>query len=399
VRVLVPDAVFTGSGVAHHGWAVAIDGSRIAAAGPIAAMPEGERLALPGTTLLPGLIDLHTHVLLYPYNITSWDDQVLRESEALRVARATTALRDTLHAGFTTIRDLGTEGARDADAGLRDAVVQGVIPGPRMVVVTRAIIATGSYGPKGFSPDCCVPQGAQEADGIDELTRVVREQIRRGADWIKVYADYRWGRGGETKPTFTYDELALIVEIAESSGRHVAAHASTPEAITRATRAGVKTIEHGNDGTPEVFALMREHGVALCPTIAAMDSITRYRGWDGELPEPDFLVRKRASVAAAIASGVTIANGSDVGVFAHGENALELELLVKYGLTPQAALEAATSVAAHVLEAGHDLGTLAAGAIADLVAVDGDPLRDIGAMRQVRMVMQGGDIVRHEVAA
>jgi imidazolonepropionase-like amidohydrolase len=393
MHVLVPDAVFTGCGALQHGWGVAVEGERIAAVGPLATLPaEAARTTLAGTTLIPGLIDLHTHVLLYPYNITSWDDQVLRESEALRVARATVALKNTLHAGFTTIRDLGTEGARDADAGLKDAVERGVIPGPRMHVVTRAIIATGSYGPKGFSPDCCVPQGAQEADGVDELTRVVREQIRRGADWIKVYADYRWGKGGANAPTFTYDELALIVEIANSSGRQVAAHASTPEAMSRAARAGVATIEHGNDGTPEVFALMRERGVAFCPTLAAMDSITRYRGWDGTSPEPEFLARKRVSFAAALASGVTIANGSDVGVFHHGENAREIELLVEYGMTPQAALEAATSVAGAVLDA--PVGTIAPGALADLVAVGGDPTQHVGALRDVRFVMRGGDVVR-----
>lgn len=391
--VLAPDAVFTGSSALHHGVGVLVDGDCIAAVGPIASLPtDAEHVDLLGTTLVPGLMDLHTHVLLYPYNITSWDDQVLRESEALRVARATVALKNTLRAGFTTIRDLGTEGARDADAGLREAVERGVIPGPRMHVVTRAIIATGSYGPKGFSPDCCVPQGAQEADGAGELTRVVREQIRRGADWIKVYADYRWGRGGETTPTFTYDELALIVEVANSSGRQVAAHASTPEAMTRATRAGVATIEHGNDGTPEVFALMRERGVAFCPTLAAMDRITRYRGWDGSLPEPAFLARKRASFRAALASGVTIANGSDVGVFPHGENALELELLVDYGMLPQTALEAATSVAARVLHVDEQVGTIAPGMLADLVAVGGDPTQSIGALRDVHFVMKAGTI-------
>lgn len=391
MRLLVPDAVFTGSGPLQRGWAVAVDGEKIVAAGPIAAMPaDAERTDLPGTTLLPGLIDLHTHVLLYPYEITSWDDQVLRESEALRVARATVALKNTLLAGFTTIRDLGTEGARDADAGLKDAVERGVIPGPRMEVVTRAIVATGSYGPKGFSPDCCVPQGAQEADGVDELTRVVREQIRRGADWIKVYADTRWGKGGETRPSFTADELKLVVEVAGSSGRRVAAHAYTPEAMSRAARAGVATIEHGNDGTAETFALMRECGVAFCPTLTAMDRITRLRGWNGKAPEPEYLIKKRASMQAAIASGVTIANGSDVGVFPHGDNAIELAMLVDYGMSPLAALEAATSVAARVLQMEDRIGTIAPGMLADLVAVNGDPTLTVSTLRDVKFVMKNG---------
>lgn len=208
--LLVPDAVFDGSTAElHRGWAVLVQGQRIAAAGPLATLtvPRGtQRLDLSGSTLLPGLSDLHSHVLLHPYDETSWNDQVLRESLALRTARAVNHLKATLDAGFTMLRDLGTEGADYADVGLKEAVDQGIIPGPRLFVATKAIVATGSYGPKGFGAEIGVPQGAEEADGIDGVTRVVRDQIGHGADWVKIYADYRWGPRGEARPTFTAAE-------------------------------------------------------------------------------------------------------------------------------------------------------------------------------------------------
>ena len=390
--VLKPARVFDGDAV-REGWAVRVKGDRVEAAGPAASIDSaGARVVeLPGEMLLPGLVEGHSHVLLHPYNETPWNDQVAHEGLALRAARAVNHIRATLMAGFTTIRDLGTEGAGYADVELKQAVNQGIVPGPRLLVTTRAIVATGSYGPKGYALEWRVPQGAEEADGIDSLTRVVRDQIGHGADWIKLYGDYRWGPLPGSHPTFSLEELKLAVETAKSAGVPVAVHTSTPEGMRRAVLAGAETIEHGDGGTPEVFKLMAEHHVALCPTLAAGDANTQYAGWKkGQQPDPPGIAKKRASFRAALDAGVTILSGSDVGVFTHGDNAREIELMVSYGMPALDALKAATSVAGRVLHM--EIGQVKPGMLADLISVDGDPTKEISALRRVKLVMKGGVI-------
>jgi imidazolonepropionase-like amidohydrolase len=389
VTILTPARVFDGDTV-HDGWSVRVKGERIDAVGPAArvAAPGARVIDLPGTTLTPGLVEGHSHIMLHAYSEASWNDQVSHEGLALRVARATNHLRATLLAGFTTVRDLGTEGAGYADVELRDAVRQGIIPGPRVLASTRAIVATGSYQPR-FVPEWNVPQGAEEADGVDSLTRVVRDQIGRGADWIKLYGDYRWGPLAGSHPTFSAEEMKLAVETAASAGVPVAVHTSTPEGMRRATLANVATIEHGNEGTPEIFKLMVEHHVAWCPTLTAGAG-----PWPPADPNSPANQHRRAVFKSGLDAGVTIISGSDVGTFPHGDNARELEAMVAYGMTATAALKSATSTAARVLRMDTQIGQLKAGLFADLVAFDGDPTTDIAALHRVKFVMKNGTIYK-----
>ena len=389
--LLVPAAVFDGEAL-HPGWRVVVQGDRIAAVGPNLAAPAGaEVIELPGDTLLPGLIDAHVHLFLHPYNETSWNDQVLKEPLALRVARAVAAAKATLMAGFTTVRDLGTEGAENADAGLKQAIAQGIVARPRVLSANRAIVATGAYGPKGYA--FAVPQGAEEASGAD-VVAAARRQMGEGAEVVKLYADYHWQGSTAATATFSVDEMRAAVAVVHDAGRTVAAHAATMEGMRRAVEAGVDTIEHGDGGTPAVFALMKAKGIAYCPTLAAIDAIARYRGWNGGAPEPAAITAKRASFAAAVRTGVTLCAGGDTGVFAHGDNARELELMVGYGLAPLRVLQVATAGNAALLGLGDRIGRVRPGFAADLVAVAGDPTADIGALRRVALVMEAGRVVR-----
>jgi imidazolonepropionase-like amidohydrolase len=394
--LLSADRLFDGEAM-HARWSVLIEGNVIVRSGPesdFSGIADAKRISFPNSTILPGLIEGHSHLLLHPYNETSWDDQVMKESDAVRVARATVHARKTLEAGFTTVRDLGSEGAGYSDVGLKQAIEEGIIPGPRMLVAGRAIVATGSYGPKGFDTDFEVMQGAESADGND-LIRVVRDQIGKGADIIKIYADYRWGLNEEAMPTFSVEELKLVVETAKSSGRPVVAHATTVEGMRRSIEAGVETIEHGDAGTLQLFQLMKSRNVALCPTLAAGDAVAQYRGWKkGSDPEPDRIKNKKKSFSAALEAGVTISAGGDVGVFAHGDNVRELELMVHYGMSADAVLKSATGVNARIFHIDKKVGRVATGLLADLLVVEGDPSKNISDLRKVMLVMKDGKVVK-----
>ncbi|HXD76918.1 MAG TPA: amidohydrolase family protein [Puia sp.] len=391
--LLRPEKVFDGDQV-HQGWQVLVHGRFIEAAGAPGSVriPAGTVVIdLKGATLLPGLIEGHSHLFLHPYNEVSWNDQVLRESRAERTARAVVHARATLLAGFTTTRDLGTEGSMYDDVGLKEAIEKGVIPGPHMLCATRAIVATGSYGPKVLSDDLESPHGAAEADGPEGLTKEARIQMGKGADLIKVYADYRWGAGGQAAPTFTIEELRKVVEVAASAGREVAVHTSTTEGMRRAIEAGVSTIEHGDGATPELLAEMKTKGIALCPTLAAGEAIASYGGWrKGIDPEPERIKEKKETFREALASGVKICMGGDVGVFTHGDNAREMELMAEYGMIPLDVLKSATSVNADVFGIGNKVGRVKPGLLADLLVVDGDPSIDIHDIRRVVWVMKEG---------
>lgn len=390
--LLRPDRVFDGETL-YENWVVLVEGNQIAFVGNASDIKSPDNMTtidLKGTTLMPGLIEGHSHLLLHPYDETSWNDQVLKESPVERAIRGTVHAENTLLAGVTATRDLGAEGAGYTDVYLKKTIDNGIVPGPRMLVAGPAIVATGAYGPKGFHDGVEVPLGAEAASGVPDVIKTVRRQLGNGADFIKIYADYRWTPGAASQPTFLQEEIDAMVATATSAGSHVVAHASTPEGMRRAITGGVETIEHGDGGTLEIFKMMKEKGIALCPTLAAGDAITQYRGWrKGVDPVPERITRKKESFQMALAAGVTIVFGGDVGVFSHGENYRELELMVDYGMKPIDALRSATAVNAEIFHL-EKLGKLKKGYLADIIAVEGNPTKNIGAMREVRFVMKDG---------
>ena len=383
---------------------ILIEADRIVAVGPyadVAARAAGaEQLDLSGMTVLPGLIDNHTHVLLQGDITTAdYDEQLLRESIPYRTIRATVAARTALMDGFTTIRDLETEGAMYADVDLKTAIARGVIPGPRMFVATRAFSATGMYPLLGYSWELRMPEGVQIVDGPDEIRKAVREQVKYGADWIKVYADRRYyiGKDGRLRSwvNFTDEEFKAFVDEAHRLGRKVAAHAVGWDGIDAALRAGVNTIEHGDGLTPDLIDRMVRQRVYWCPTIYVGVYVAQGRGG----PWPRMVELERAAFGEALKRGLLplISFGTDAGGFAWTENeAKELAYLVRYGMTPMQAIKSATSVAARLLDEEDSLGAVAPGRYADLVAVAGDPLSDIEEMQRVRFVMKEGTVYRSE---
>ncbi|MEO7477881.1 MAG: amidohydrolase family protein [Lysobacteraceae bacterium] len=400
--LLVPAKVWIGDDTpAHDGWAVLVHNGNIAAVGPSSSLQtpaNTQRIELPGMTLLPGLMDIHSHIFLHPYNETLWNDQVLKEPEDYRTLEAAEHARATLMAGFTTLRDLGTEGAGYGDVSIKRAIDEGLIPGPRMFVATRAIVATDSYGPgpKGFRPDLDLPQGAEAVSGVDNIMRAVREQIGHGADWVKLYADYRWTVDADARPTFTLEELKAAVEVAHNAGRPVSVHASTDAGMRLAISAGVDTIEHGYGGSAETFRLMKERGIAYLPTLTAAEAYSEYfeHYEPGKTPPTARMQQAADAFHNAFKAGVTIGCGSDVGVFAHGTNWREVEWMARLGMTSSQALQAATSVDARILGKQKELGRIASGFDADLIAVPGDPLTDLHAIEHVVFVMKAGHIYK-----
>ena len=396
--LLIPDRVFDGKEI-HADWVVAVDSNRITYAGPLERLKKAGAyitIKLEGKTVMPGLIEGHSHLLLHPYNETDWNDQVLEESPVERAIRGVVHAKKTLLAGVTAMRDLGSEGAGYTDIYLKKSIDEGLVPGPRTLMAGPAIVATGAYGPKGFHDGVQVPLGAVPVTGKDRAMEEVRTQLGNGANLIKIYADYRWGKDEPSQPTFLQEEIDAMVATANTAGRYVVAHASTPEGMRRAIMGGVETIEHGDGGTTEIFELMKTKGIALCPTLAAGDAIEQYKGWQkGKEPDPERIAKKKKSFALALESGVEIVFGGDVGVFTHGENYRELELMVDYGMKPLQALQSATSVNARILHF-QELGMIQEGYLADIIAVEGNPVQDISRMRRVKFVMKDGSIYKNE---
>jgi imidazolonepropionase-like amidohydrolase len=378
---------------------VVIEGERIkdvAAAAPAGA----DIIDLSRETCLPGLIDTHTHVLLQgDITAADYDQQLLKQSPEYRTILATVNARRALEYGFTSIRDLETEGAGYADADVKKAINDGVIPGPRMQVATRALDVTGAYPLQGYAPAVMVPHGVQLVDGADHARQAVREQISYGADWIKVYSDrsYRVREDGvlDDVPTFTLDELRAIVDEAHRERHKVASHAMALNGVHNSVAAGVDSIEHGNYIAEEDLKTMASRGIYYVPTIFVGEYVAQGRAAEGAPVWVRMIQIHEDTFRRAMKAGVKIALGTDAGGFDWKVNpAKEFSSMVKFGMTPAQAIRAATVTAAELLGVKDSLGTVEAGKLADIVAVPGDPLSDVSAMERVDFVMKGGVVYR-----
>jgi imidazolonepropionase-like amidohydrolase len=381
---------------------ILVEGERIKAVGPSLPIPDGARVVdLGSSTVLPGLIDAHTHVLLQG-DITAedYDSQLLKDSIPYRTIRATVAARTALSNGFTSIRDLETEGAMYADVDLKKAIDRGIVPGPRMFVSTRALAPTGMYPLLGYSWQLQVPEGVQIVDGPDAIRRAIREQVKYGADWIKYYSDrgYFLKDGAlRSRVNFTDEEAKALVDEAHRLGHRVAAHAMAKDGIEAALRAGVDSIEHGyglDEGQMDI--MVRRH-VFWCPTLFVGTYVAEGRAAGGAPIWKSMVAVAEQAFRKALKKGVPIAFGTDAGGFAWTVNeAREFSVMVRYGMTPMQAIQSATSVAASLLEKEDSLGTLEPGRLADIVAVKGDPLKDIAELEHVSFVMKGGTVFKQE---
>ena len=366
----------------------------------LASPPEGRPyfINLSGYTCLPGLIDVHTHVLLQGDIIVDYDEQLLKESTPYRVIRATVAVRRALEFGFTALRDLETEGAGYADVDIRNAIDRGIIPGPRMQVASRAMDVTGAYALLGYSWELDLPHGVQVVDGPGEGRRAVREQLSHGADWIKVYSD----RGNiprangvlEDIPTFTLDELKAIVDETHRQRHKVASHATGIHGVHNSVEAGVDTVEHGTYIAPEDLKTMASKGIWYVPT----PYLAHYRAQ--VFPEQADRIRPQMKIAEdtfrrALAAGVKIAYGTDAGAFEWTISpAVQFPVMVAYGMTPIQAIQSATMRAAELLGIEDKVGSVEPGKLADIIAVRGNPLRDISVLQKVEFVMRGGQVFK-----
>ncbi len=386
---------------------ILIEGERIKAVGEVVdilkqAPKDAAVIDLSKATVLPGLIDCHTHVLLQG-DITQadYDEQLLKESIPYRTIRATVAARTALMNGFTAIRDLETEGAMYADVNVKRAIQRGVIPGPRMFVSTRAFSATGMYPLLGYSWELKVPEGVQVVDGPDEIRKAVREQVKHGADWIKFYCDRKYYlEGGKlrSKVNFTEEEILAIVGEAHRLDRRVAAHAIGKDGIMAALKAGVDTIEHGDGLDEESIKLMVEKGAYWCPTIYVTAYVAEGRAAAGNTIWRSMVDLEREAFGLAVRKGVKIAYGTDAGGYSWSENqAKEFSYMVRYGMTSMQAIRSATVVASELLQAEGDLGAIEPGKYADIVAVEGDPLKDIAELERVKFVLKGGQVFKDEI--